>query len=245
MAAVVSVLVIILLSQLITRLATMTLEVTGMSRDSARFQARSALTGSGFTTTESEAVVNNPVRRRVIMRLMLTGSAGVVTVIASLILSFRQGGTATQAVRAAVLVGGLGALWWISRLDVVDRHLTRLIARFLRARGIEARDYARLLDLSGDYAVSELKVEHGDWVAGRSLRSLRLRDEGVVVLGIRRGGRYIGVPRPETRIEAADTLVLYGTSERVADLDERAAGAEGDRRHQRACTTHTGTGVVA
>jgi len=33
---------------------------TGLSRESARFQARSALTGGGFTTTESEAVVRHP-----------------------------------------------------------------------------------------------------------------------------------------------------------------------------------------
>ena len=172
----------------------MTLQVTGMSRDSARFQARSALTGAGFTTGESEAVVNHPVRRRVIMRLMLMGSAGIVTVIASLILSFRHGSAGDQVIRAAVLVGGLGALWWVSRLDWVDRRLSAVIARFLRSRGLEARDYARLLDLSGDYGVAELKVQAHDWVANRRLAELRLRDEGVVVLGIRRGDCYVGVP---------------------------------------------------
>lgn len=99
-AAIVSVLAIIVLSLLITRFATLTLEVTGMSRDSARFQARSALTGTGFTTSEAEAVVRHPVRRRVIMRLMLIGNAGIVTVIASLILSFRGGSSDAQLVRA-------------------------------------------------------------------------------------------------------------------------------------------------
>lgn len=236
MAAIVSVLAIVILSLLITRFATITLVVTGMSRDSARFQARSALTGVGFTTSESEAVVAHPVRRRVIMRLMLIGSAGIVTVIASLILSFRGGSTGSQLVRAGVLVGGLAALWWVSRLDFVDRHLTALIARFLRARGLEARDYARLLDLAGGYTVSELKVQPGDWVARRTLRDLRLRDEGVVILGIRRDGQYIGVPGPAMQIEPEDTLVLYGTVERVTDLDQRQTGPEGDRRHLEACS---------
>jgi hypothetical protein len=36
-------------------------------------------------------VVDHPVRRRVIMRLTLIGNAGIVTVIASLVLSFRGG----------------------------------------------------------------------------------------------------------------------------------------------------------
>jgi hypothetical protein len=233
--AIASVLLIVVLSQLITRIATLTLQVTGMSRDSARFQARSALTGAGFTTSESEAVVNHPVRRRVIMRLMLLGSAGIVTAVASLILSFRGGSTTHQLTRVGVLVGGLAALWWISRLDFVDRHLSRLIARFLRSRGLDARDYARLLDLSGDYGVAELQVQPGDWLAERRLSEVRLRDEGVLVLGIRRAGTYIGVPSGESSVRAGDTLILYGRSERIQELDDRRRDARGDQSHEQAC----------
>ena len=100
MAALVSVFAIVVLSLLITRFAVLVLVVTGLSWESARFQARSALTGSGFTTSESEAVVDHPVRRRVIMRLMLIGNAGIVTVIASLVLSFRGGSADERLLRA-------------------------------------------------------------------------------------------------------------------------------------------------
>ena len=234
MAALVSVFAIVVLSLLITRFAVLVLVVTGLSRESARFQARSALTGSGFTTSESEAVVDHPVRRRAIMRLMLIGNAGIVTVVASLVLSFRGGSGDERLVRAAVLVAGLALLWWLSRRDWVDRRLTALMARFLRSRGLDARDYARLLDLSGDYAVAELKVQPGDWVAGRTLADLRLRDEGLVVLGIHRDGGYVGVPDPHARVEDGDTLVLYGRTGRVAELDDRRRGASGDRAHEQA-----------
>lgn len=88
MFAVISLLVVLTLSLLITRIATVALTHTGLSRDSARFQARSAFTGVGFTTTESEKVVNHPVRRRILMMLMLLGNAGIVTVVASFMLTF-------------------------------------------------------------------------------------------------------------------------------------------------------------
>lgn len=54
MTAVLTLLVVILESMVITRIATIALMATGMTRESARFQARSALTGVGFTTSESE-----------------------------------------------------------------------------------------------------------------------------------------------------------------------------------------------
>ena len=96
MISIVSLLVVLTLSILVTRIATVALTHTGLSRESAKFQARSAFTGVGFTTNESEKVVNHPLRRRILLALMLLGNAGVVTAVSSLILSFvnlNQSGT--------------------------------------------------------------------------------------------------------------------------------------------------------
>ena len=57
MAALISVLIAVTLSLLITRFAAEALVLTGLSRQAAYFQARSAFTGSGFTTQESEQFV--------------------------------------------------------------------------------------------------------------------------------------------------------------------------------------------
>jgi K+/H+ antiporter YhaU regulatory subunit KhtT len=235
MVALISVLVIVLLSLLITRVATVALAQTGMSRESARFQARSALSGVGFTTSEAESVVNHPVRRRIVQALMVVGSAGVVTAAASLILSFGGTHNDARAQRGAILVGGLAILWILSRSEWFDRHLSRLVARVLRWRGYDVRDFGRLLHLQGDWAVSELVVEPEDWLAGQTLGELKLRDEGVAVLGIQRGGgQYVGVPRGDAVIEAGDTLILYSTEDRLEELDARSRGRAGDAAHEEA-----------
>lgn len=107
MYAVALLLVVAILSLLITRVATIALTVTGMARPSARFQARSALTGVGFTTTESESVVVHPTRRRIIMALMLVGNAGLVTALAGMLAGFLRAETASEIfVKVAFLVGG-------------------------------------------------------------------------------------------------------------------------------------------
>lgn len=53
MYAIILLLVVAILSLLITRIATIALTATGMAQPPARFQARSALTGVGSTTTGS------------------------------------------------------------------------------------------------------------------------------------------------------------------------------------------------
>jgi K+/H+ antiporter YhaU regulatory subunit KhtT len=245
MVALISVLVIGLLSMLIVRVATVALSLTGMSRESARFQARSALTGVGFTTSEAEDVVTHPVRRRIVGGLMLLGSAGLVTAVSSLILSFGGAHNEQRLHRGMVLVAGLALLWAISRSQWVDRRLSALIGRILRWRGYDVRDYGHLLALQSDWAVSELAVEDDDWVAGHTLRELKLRDEHIDVLGIQKpNGEYIGVPHGDRRIEPGDVLILYATEERLEELDARKRGQAGDAAHREA-TASGFSGTVA
>ena len=237
MIAILSVLVIITLSLLVTRVATVALTLTGLSRESARFQARSALTTTGFTSSESERIVSHPVRRRIIMTLMLMGSAGIVTVIASLALSFATtGGARDTGLRLLLLLGGLFLLYLAARSERFDRLLEPLIRRMLRRfTDIDVRDYAALLHIHGDFAVSELAVNTGDWMAGRLLQDVRPADEGLLILGVQRGSlAYLGAPTGATRIEPGDTLIVYGPTQRLAELDRRGGGAEGDAAHEEA-----------
>ncbi len=236
MAALATVFFVVVLSLLATRVATVALTLTGMSREAARFQARSALSGVGFTTSEAESVVSHPVRRRIVLLLMIVGSAGVVTAIASLMLSFAGATSAEAQTRLLALAAGLLAILLLSNSDRVDRWLSRAIAAALdRWTGLQARDYASLLRLSDGYGVLELGVENGDWVAGRTLADLRLRDEGVAVLGIEReDGPYLGAPDWATQVRPGDTVILYGPVDRVCEIDRRPAGAEGDRAHEEA-----------
>jgi hypothetical protein len=240
MVAITSLLLVVAISLLITRVATVILTATGMSRQSARFQARSAFTGAGFTTKESEEVVNHPLRRRVIATLMLLGNAGIVASASSAILGLRSSGLGATGWRALELVLGLIALIAISRSQWVDVRLTRLIGRLLqRFTDLTTRDLDNLLDLSGSYAVSELAVREGDWLDGRTLGELGLSAEGVVVLGVNRpDGGYVGVPVPQTRVRAGDVLVVYGEESGVDEVDRRPSGPVGDELHRAAVTRH-------
>lgn len=240
--AVLPVFVVVLLSMVVGRVATMALTLTGMSREAARFQARSALTGSGFTTTESESIVNHPVRRRIVMTLMLVGSAGIVTVIGSIAIGAARtsaGRGDNQAIALLILVAGIVTLLWLMSRKPVDRALSRVIRAGLRRyTDLEVRDFESLLEIHGGYAVSELLIQPEDWICDHTLAELRLNDEGVLVLGVqRRNGGYDGAPTGTTQVRAGDNLLLYGHRNRIAELDQRVRGPAGDAAH--AASDHT------
>lgn len=233
----ISVLIVLSFSLLIGRIAALALTVTGVPRPIARFQARSALTGAGFTTTESELIVGHPVRRRIVMLLMLAGNLGAAGLIASLIggvVGINSVGGGVR--RGLVLLGGLLFLFFLSKSQWADRRLSQFMLFILRRfTDLEVRDYAGMLRLSGDYAVSELYVEADDWIADKPLKDLDLPHEGVLVLGIvRSDGQYLGAPTGDSMAHAGDTLIVYGRVAVVEELDRRHAGAEGEEAHQRA-----------
>lgn len=235
-----TVLFVLAMSLVIVRVATIALMLTGVSRDLARFQALSAFTGCGFSTRESEDIVNNPVRRRIVMQLMLLGNAGIVITIAS-VLSLLIGNDEDSPsfwLRLLVLAAGTLLLWVAAGSRTVEKAVRQAlvwaVARWYR---VEVRDYLALLRVARDYTVSEMRVHRGDWLEGRTLAQLQLTREGVLVLGIeRRDGEYTGTPHGESKVAAGDSLILYGRQESLLELTTRRAGMVGNLSHVIAVT---------
>ncbi|MEB3825755.1 MAG: TrkA C-terminal domain-containing protein, partial [Desulfurococcales archaeon] len=203
MEALITLLVIILVSIIINKVATAALRRTGLPKDVASFQAQSAFSGAGFTTSESEYVVNHPVRRRIIRILILLGSAGFTGVLATLILTFIGRSREEAMYRLIVLLAGLALLYIIASSEKIDRIMGKIIEYALdKFTSIRLVDYESLLGVGHGYTVASFIVSRESWLANKTLRETRLRDEGVVVLGIYRRGKqgrtlYIGAPDPE------------------------------------------------
>ncbi len=241
MIAVISLLLVLTISIIVMRVASVALVHTGMGREAARFQARSAFTGAGFTTSEAESVVNHPVRRRIVSWLMLAGNVGIVTAMSSLLMSFvHMRGSEAPWLSLGVLMVGLSSLLAVSSSAWVDRYLCRAISWALkRFTRLDARDYARLLHLREDYGVSDLRVQPGEWLSGRTLAEAGMSEEGILVLGIEcPGGRFIGAPAQDTEIRERDRLLLYGRTPRIAEIDRRRSDSDGEQSHLAAIAEH-------
>ena len=241
MASIVTLTLVIGFSMLVTKIATIALVHTGMSKDRAQFQARSAFSGAGFTTTESEVVVKHPVRRRIITLLILFGNAGLVTAISSLILGFVGPNTAVgQARHVAFLFTCITLLFLAARSQRIDRLLSRVISKLLdRYANIRSHSLSKLMTLMGDYEVAEVRVKDADWLAGKKLSGLQLQEEGLLVLGIvKPDGTYVGVPRGRYTLEANDELVIYGRAPNIKAISERPDRPSADREHAQSVADH-------
>ena len=237
MVALFGLLTIIILSIIVVRIGAVALELTGLSAEVATFQAQSAFSGVGFTTSESETIVSHPVRRRIVRILILLGSVGITSSIGTFVLTFvgQSGTSATQ--RVTILMVGLVAISFFARSKYIHRLMKRIITKALdKWTTLRIYDYQQMLGLSKGYTISRIKVKDESWMGGRKLKDLKLDLEGILILAIYRkmGGqeKFIGAPTGDTVIEPGDTLICYSREDTSKALSRRCKGGKGDREHE-------------
>jgi hypothetical protein len=238
MGSLISLIIIFILSVLITKIASESLVHTGLSKEMAKFQARSAFTGVGFTTRESESIVNHPVRRKIIMSLMLIGNIGIISALASLMLTFVNvtGDKLANIVRVSIIAGSLVSLWLLSKSKWLEQILAKIIKKALKKfTTLNIKDYVEILNLKNEYEITVITVNEDDWMTSKKVKDIDLRNEGINLIGIqRKNGTYIGVPYGDTKIVNEDQLILYGRKKSLRNLEKRKQDSSGDREHENA-----------
>ncbi len=193
-------------------------ELTGMDRATARFQALSAFTGTGFTTTESRKAIDTPLRRRITTWLIVLGWVSAVSVVAALIETFDVD-TVTHAIRNfglgfAFFAGGwyafLGRGYDVLLMDFMRRYLMPRLTQ------VEVPQEA-LFKYRRGFGIARIEVPDGSHCVGKTLRELHLPKQQLQVLLVEHEDQSIAVPGAEEVIHAGAHLVLFG---RLAKIEK-------------------------
>ncbi len=222
MYAVATFLVVAVLSMAFTRLAAGALIATGLPSDVASFQARSAFSGAGFTTTEAENVVNHPARRKIIGTTMFVGNLGTPTLVVTVLVGFLAPGPGNTTERTMVTVAGLVLIIML----VANRPAQRALARFGQRQAQQhllphlERHVTELYAVGDDFVVGSVRVNDEPGPAVRSLRGIDEALPTVSVLGVRHDEGYFGRPPVDVELDAGDELIVYGRRPDLERLGE-------------------------
>lgn len=224
MGAALTLLVLLAISMVIVRIASVALRLTGLPDHIARFQSISALTGAGFTTTESEAIVNYPIRRRVIVGLMLFGNLGLVSVASTFIIAFsnKVGDVNAIATQIVAMIAAIAFIIFVMSSKTLDRILCGFISRVLQNfTDWEQEHYRTLLALDNDYTLSE-HVYRGE--GPRPLDEIIPDGAKIYVLSVQGSERrHIDETGPATPVGQYETLVCYGSEKAQREFAKHLA----------------------
>ncbi|MDP8260684.1 MAG: TrkA C-terminal domain-containing protein [Candidatus Gygaella obscura] len=207
---------IFILLAVVVEVATTALRMTGLDIRIARFQAMSALTGTGFTTRESELITDNKQRRIIVMSLMIIGPIGFVTILTSILLSAREHVMLYQLLVLAVL----------ALLLLKFSKSRKLMSVFHKAieTTLKKRHYPRkivleeILQLDENFGVCEIKIDKHSKLADKTLAQSDIKEKGFIVLAIQREDNLITVPHANDKILVNDILVVFGNLKHLRDF---------------------------
>lgn len=193
---------------------------TGLDRKIARFQVISMLTGTGFTTGESELIIDHPVRRRLGAFLILFGAFSLAVIISAISNLLTDN---FYAMEIAYIAGGLLVLLFVLRAPFVQRMMGKKMQSKLK-ENYELADLpiSDVLLMDEDDEVREIAIKEDSQFAERTFDEIVDKEDDVMLLFIRRGEINIRQKAYDTKLEPGDKLVLYGNNPRIEEIFENA-----------------------
>lgn len=212
---------IILVYTAISDIITVLFRMTGLTEEKARFQVVSLLTNSGFTTNESEIILNSKIRRRIAKATMLFGYAFTVTIVSSVVTIFMSfdGTEIGDAALQIAFVVALSILFYIirntktvkSRFDILIEEIANMVMFGKKSNPIV------LLDDYGGLVVAQIELN----AVPPILKDTMLKDavlkseyEILVMMLKNKEGQAIRVDG-DTIVKKGDILVVLGTKKSI------------------------------
>ena len=208
---------IIILYWVITELFTFFFRLTGLPDEKARFQVISLLTGTGFTTRESEIILASRLRRRLARITMLFGYVFNITIVSAFInvfLSMKVVQVGYQFIGFLIPLATVALIFVFMRVpkihawgDNLFRHLADRI--FDRKETFNA---VMLVDYIGTETIAQVTLRQiPEEYRGVSLADTRLRaDTGIMVMLVEHRGSKPVPATADTVFEVGDKLTVFG-----------------------------------
>ena len=191
MGAALSIVILFTVTTTIVRIAGLALEHSGIPRHVVRLQAVSAQTGAGFTTSESELLLQTLERRHVLVTLMITGSIGLGSLIATMVVGAFGVSTSMTGLLGQLDAVAVAAviiyLRYVLLTPWAERLICSLASRWLSRAGAGKLPFLVLHRLGENAMIAEHKLvrqppaDPSDWGAAAALIPLARRNaDGLV-----------------------------------------------------------------
>lgn len=197
------------------------MKVTGLPRDKARFQVISLLTSTGFTTRESELITQHPTRRKIAERIMIfkyfAGIIGTATLFNAFINSVAKKTEIFDVVIWIALLSVIfiimGNRWIINKIDsFVEYQLMK------QSEAYKKRFKSKNLWTTEEFGIVDIVLSEASYLIGIKLKDSGLKSNFIQVLQVDKGDMHYPFPKADYVFEVGDRLTIYGNLSNIKML---------------------------
>ncbi len=199
------------------------LKLTGLATSKIKFQVASLFTGTGFTTQESELIVNDEKRRKIALACIYVGhifSVAIMGLIINVIFSIVQAvktWSAPDFTSWYFIVLYISATLFLIMLILKIPPINKRFQKLLEMIAIKSSKHNRktniitVLDMYGKHAIAEVVLNVlPPFAVDTPLFEMGInKSYSINILSIKRGKRLIDVSK-DTMFKKGDTLIIFG-----------------------------------
>lgn len=216
---------LVVLFQIIAEVFTILFMMTGLSERTARFQVVSLLTTAGYTTRESESIIENNRRRSLAKIIMVFGycfSAIIVSIFVNVLMNIGQNESSSDEfwIWSATAIGIMIVVILLFRVRFFRKYIDRFIFKISgKLMFGKYENYVIIINDCGDNCIAEVKMRKvPEAFRGRTLQELKINaDYGLLVLAIRRGKKTIDSVGKDQIFQEGDLITVYGRLKVIKD----------------------------
>ena len=207
--------------------------LTGLTVKMIKFQVASLFTGSGFTTSESEIIVNDDRRRRIAITCMYTGhvySVIIMGLLVNLIMSVIISINSQMAIKPETFTSWYAIVFYVSlaffivvsilKIPAINKKFQSFLERTAinLSRTNKKNNLVTVIDMYGKSTIAEIFLNKvPDFAKDVSLSEMQLTKKYMInILTIRRGSRNIEVSK-DTMLAEGDILVVFGLTSDIKE----------------------------
>ncbi|MBM7647652.1 putative membrane protein YphA (DoxX/SURF4 family) [Bacillus ectoiniformans] len=198
----------LLIVALVIEISVVLFRITGLKTEISRYQVISMLTGTGFTTDESQLIIDHPARRRISAFLILFGAFSLAVIISAItnIISNDLRLKELTLINLFLLL-----LLLAGKTPFIRNKLKKMFKHEMRKNlDISELPINEALYLCDDDIVTTIDVGEESTFIGKKVCELFDHEEDINLLFIKRGTVNIRSELRHEEIREGDSLYLYG-----------------------------------
>ena len=191
--------------------------ITGLTKEKAHFQAISLLTNCGFTTSESEVITSDRLRRRIAIAAMISGysfSVLIVSLLINAIMNASNGITGENYYWILISFGAFVFFIIFTQIPIVKKLFEKIISgiAYLVLRRNNRENVVTLLDNYGRDAMAEVYLNRiPDFMVDTTIIDSKIKDRYKInILMHKRNGKILEVTK-DTIFKKKDSIIVFGS----------------------------------
>lgn len=190
-------------------------KLTGLENTVARFQVISMLTGTGFTTDESNSIIDHPVRRKISMFLILFGVFSLAVIISSISTMLSDD---LRIKELSIIMAILMLIIIIVKMPFIYNRLSnKMHSEMHNHYNLWEHPIKEVLFLEDDDVVMKLDINKDSELINQNAGEVISRGIDINILFIKSGEAKIRKKLSKHELKLGDKLFLYGNKKEIEE----------------------------